>query len=579
MQTAVRGSLIEGGNLTVTTSLLSETEATPPAAPLHTPEIPHSDALLGAHSANEYTSLMHDVVDSLGRRFHGTEAATSANDRSQLQAAVDAVDLDTPGVGNVEALREVDALYADNAVWFHHPSYVAHLNCPVAVPAVAAEAMLAAINTSVDTYDQSEVATLMERRLIDWTCGHLGFDGGDGIFTSGGTQSNLQALFLARENVLAGFADGRGEAVDPGWDDADGRHEADDTGSDDSARRGDSASQGDALRRGGPTRPSRPDLLSRLRILATDQAHFSVSRAAFLLGLDAEAVVTVPTDAGGRMDAEALNATLLAIEANDAIPMAVVATAGTTDLGVIDPLESIAEICERADVWLHVDGAYGGGLLWAPRRAHLLDGIGRATSVTIDFHKTFFQPVSSSALLIRGSSLFAPTIHHHDYLNPEAEAVSADAEPNQVDKSLQTTRRFDALKLWTTLRARGAGEIGAMIDTVCDLAADVRQLLEEQADFEVLGASDLSTVLFRFTPATADPEACDELVPMIRRVLFRSGRAAVARTTIDGRPWLKLTLLNPDTGIDDITAVLDLVRATGHGILAGRHITTEGGAA
>lgn len=550
----------------MTTSLLYDTEATPTSAPLQTPEIPHpnaagtfsdrgahTDALLGAHSADEYTSLMHDVVDILGDRFRTTERAASAKERSGLQAAVDAVDLDTAGVGNAEALREVDALYADNAVWFHHPSYVAHLNCPVAVPAVAAEAMLAAINTSVDTYDQSEVATLMERRLIDWTCGHLGFAGGDGIFTSGGTQSNLQALFLARENVLAEAA---------------GHVEANDAES----------------RRGGPDlgAPNRRDLLSRLRILATDQAHFSVSRAAFLLGLDAEAVVTVPTGRSGRMDAEALNASLLAIEANDQIPMAVVATAGTTDLGVIDPLETIAEVCESANVWLHVDAAYGGGLLWAPQRAHLLDGISRATSVTIDFHKTFFQPVSSSALLIRDASLFAPTIHHHDYLNPEAEAQEADAEPNQVDKSLQTTRRFDALKLWTTLRARGAGEIGSMLDAVCDLATDVRALLEDQADFEVLGASDLSTVLFRFTPATADQVTCDELVPLIRRVLFRSGRAAIARTVIDGTPWLKLTLLNPDTRIDDVTAVLDLVRATGHGILAGRDLedaATEGGAA
>ena len=575
----------------MTTSLLYDTEATPTSAPLQTPEIPHTnsdlnaptaapevanptladvqnptrtDALLGAHSADEYTSLMHNVVDALGERFRTTERAASAKDRSGLQAAVDAVDLDTAGVGNAEALREVDALYADNAVWFHHPSYVAHLNCPVAVPAVAAEAMLAAINTSVDTYDQSEVATLMERRLIDWTCGHLGFAGGDGIFTSGGTQSNLHALFLARENVLAGLAERADESDRDGSDDAKPRRGGSDLGE-----------------------PTRRDQLSRLRILATDQAHFSVSRAAFLLGLDPEAVVTVPTDGTGRMDAEALNASLLAIEANDQVPMAVVATAGTTDLGVIDPLKTIAEVCDSANVWLHVDAAYGGGLLWAPQRAHLLDGISGATSVTIDFHKTFFQPVASSALLIRDASLFAPTIHHHDYLNPEAEAQAADAEPNQVDKSLQTTRRFDALKLWTTLRARGAGEIGVMIDAVCDLATDVRALLDDQADFEVLGASDLSTVLFRFTPSNADRATCDELVPLIRRVLFRSGRAAIARTVIDGTPWLKLTLLNPDTSIDDITAVLDLVRATGHGILAGRDLegtadiqgaVTEGGA-
>src|SRR5699024_10396010 len=293
MRTAIRCSSIEGGNLTVTTSLLYDTEATPVSAPLHTLDHPHTDALLGAHSADEYASLMHSVVDSLGERFRTTERAASAKDRTGLQAAVDAVDLDTAGVGNAEALREVDALYADNAVGFHHPSYVAHLNCPVAVPAVAAEAMLAAINTSVDTYDQSEVATLMERRLIDWTCGHIGFAGGDGIFTSGGTQSNLQALFLARESVLAGLVEGRsagtaaaragGRTVDAGDERVDAGDARVDTGD---AR----ADDGSDIRRGGPSdpsdRPTRRDRLSRLRILATDQAHFSVARAAFLLGLD-----------------------------------------------------------------------------------------------------------------------------------------------------------------------------------------------------------------------------------------------------------------------------------------------------
>ena len=508
------------------TSLLTDTPASPPDAAPTTANPPTelplrtNDALLGSHSADVYAELMHEVVDALAKRFTRVDAPASANDRASLETEVAGFDLDGHGVGNAAALREADDLYARNAVWFHHPSYVAHLNCPVAVPAVAAEAMLAAINTSVDTYDQSEVATIME------------------------------ALFLARENVL------RSHSVRPG--------------------------HGDEPRR---------DVMSRLRVLTTDQAHFSVSRAAHILGLDTEAVVSVATDAAGRMDAEALAELLRDIDETGGIAMAVVATAGATDLGVIDPLAAIVTVCEATNVWMHVDAAYGGGLLWAPRRKHLLEGIGRATSVTIDFHKTFFQPVSSSALLVRDHALFAPTLHHADYLNPEAEAQSAEAEPNQVDKSLQTTRRFDALKLWTTLRARGAGEIGAMLDTVCDLATEVRELLKAQPDFEVLGASDLSTVLFRFAPETADRAATDELVPMIRRVLFRSGRAAVARTTIDGTPWLKITLLNPATTAEDITTVLDLVRATGHGIIAGRYLetataapttataTTEGGVA
>ncbi|GEB24530.1 MAG: hypothetical protein ACTMKZ_11525 [Brevibacterium aurantiacum] len=133
------------------TSLLSDT----PTPLTDAASVRTGDALLGAHSADAYAELMHEVVDALAQRFTDVDAPTSANDRTSLEARVAGFDLDGQGIGNLAALREADDLYARNAVWFHHPSYVAHLNCPVAVPAVAAEAMLAAINTSVDTYDQS----------------------------------------------------------------------------------------------------------------------------------------------------------------------------------------------------------------------------------------------------------------------------------------------------------------------------------------------------------------------------------------------------------------------------------------
>ena len=392
------------------------------------------------------------------------------------------------------------------------------------LPAVAAEAMLAAINTSVDTFDQSLVATLMEQRLVHWTAERIGFGSGDGVFTSGGTQSNLQALFLARSR-------------------------AERTADEDRAA-----------------------LLPRLRVLATEAAHFSVARSARLLGLGEDAVVAVPADAAGRMDAGALREALSALEAAGSLPMAIVATAGTTDRGLIDPLPQIADAARDHDAWLHVDAAYGGGLLLSRTRRHLLDGIEHADSVTVDYHKTCFQPVSSSALIVRERADLAATAHHADYLNPAAEAASEDAEPNQVDKSLQTTRRFDGLKLWTTLRSLGPDAIGDMVDACCDLAAEVRDLMAEDPDLHVLGTTDLSTVLFRFRPDGLDDSRADALQPLIRRILFHSGRAMVARTTIDGTPWLKLTLLNPDTTLLDVAAVLDLVRATGRGLLAGSRL-------
>ena len=463
--------------------------------------------LLTSSTADVYRSLIARTTSRVADRFAETAQPASGASRVELQQLVDAVDLAGSGIGTPSAIREIDELFLAHAVWFHHPMYAAHLNCPVALPAVAAESVLAAVNTSVDTYDQSAVGTLMERRLIELATGWAGFSAGDGVFTSGGTQSNLHALFLAREAALAALSSPRSEAI------------------------------------------------PRLVVLATASSHFSVGKSALLLGLAEDAVIEVADDGEGRMLPSALDAALTAASAAGRVPMAVVATAGTTDRGVIDPLALLADVCETHGVWMHVDAAYGGGLLVSPRRRHLLDGIERARSVTVDFHKSFFQPVSSSAILVREPRDLAAGAWHADYLNPVE-----NEEPNQVDKSLQTTRRFDALKLWVTLRAMGADGVGALFDEVIDLAASVGDLVEADPDLELVGRTQLSTVLFRVRPDGASPAAQDALVAGVRRVLFESGRALVAKTVIDGRPCLKLTLLNPETTLDDVRAILGMVK-------------------
>ena len=475
--------------------------------------------LLSAASADAYVDALRGTVDRVATRFRTTTQPFSGASREHLQALVDAADLDGPGCGTPAALREVDDLFAQHAVWFHDPAYTAHLNCPVALPAVAAEAVLAAVNPSVDTYDQSTVGTLMERRLVAWTAGRLGFVAGGGVFTSGGTQSNLHALLVAREHALV----------------------------------------------------SRPGAaLADLVVLATASSHFSVQRSARLLGLAPDAVRLVPVDERGRLRPDALAIALRRIEREGRHAMAVVATAGTTDRGCVDPLAAIADVCDAQDVWLHVDAAYGCGLLVSRTRRHLLDGVERARSVTVDFHKAFFQPVSSSALVVRHAADLRLVAHHHDYLNPAGED-----EPNQVDVSLQTTRRFDALKLWATLRALGPDRLGEMVDATIDLTAAVHDVVDADPDLRLLSPTDLSTVLFRYQPAGLDDARVDALVGRVRRVLFDSGRALVARTTLDGRPCLKLTLLNPATTVDDVRGVLDLVRQTAAGLLEGEDLLRQ----
>jgi L-2,4-diaminobutyrate decarboxylase len=481
------------------------------------PPPPTAPPLLDATSVPELGRQLDLARDLVLESIAGAGVPASSATPAVLRGAVEAVDLDRP-VTVEGALDEVRRLYLDHAVWFHHPRYQAHLNCPVAISAVAADLIASAVNTSVDTWDQSGGATLIEHRLVEWTAQRAGLGSdADGIFTSGGTQSNLQALVLAR-----GEARIRGVAPE------------------------------------------------RMRVLASTNAHFSTTRAAALLGLPAGAVVRVPVDAAGRMLVAELEEALVDVAVEGAHAMAVVATAGTTDHGAIDPLAEVAEVCARYDAWLHVDAAYGGGLLVSRTRRHLLDGIERADSVTVDYHKTWFQPVASSALLVRRAATLRHGTHHADYLNPRDDGP--DAVPNQVDKSLQTTRRFDALKLWMTLRTLGPDHIGDLLDAVIELAAEVREELAGDPELAVVPATDLSTVLFRWRRPGLGEDELDRANDQARELLLATGAASVARTTLDGRVWLKLTLLNPATTLQDVRDVLDLVR--GHA----RHAADELGA-
>ncbi|MEC4014908.1 aspartate aminotransferase family protein [Streptomyces sp. H27-D2] len=478
-----------------------------------------------------YRKSLTDGIERVAAKLTQTERPFTGITPDRLAPEISAIDLDEPLGDPGAALDELETVYLRDAVYFHHPRYLAHLNCPVVIPAVLGEAILSAVNSSLDTWDQSAGGTLIERRLIDWTTERIGLGAdADGIFTSGGTQSNLQALLLARDEACR-------------------------------------LEQAEQSERSGFDAPvSKTEIIPRLRILASECSHFSITKSATLLGLGADSVIPVPCDRNKRMHTVALARELDRCRQDGLLVMAVVATAGTTDFGSIDPLPEIADLCERAGTWLHVDAAYGCGLL-VSRRRELLDGIERADSVTVDYHKSFFQPVSSSALLVRDRSTLRHVTYYADYLNP-ARSV-AERIPNQVDKSIQTTRRFDALKLWMTLRIMGADAIGELFDDVVDRAADGWKLLNDDPRFEVVTEPQLSTLVFRYVPpAGVSPALTDRVNRHARQALAASGEAVVAGTVVDGRHYLKFTLLNPRTSLSDIAAVLDLLADHAGGYLA-----------
>ncbi|MFF0485364.1 pyridoxal phosphate-dependent decarboxylase family protein [Streptomyces sp. NPDC004779] len=273
-------------------------------------------------------------------------------------------------------------------------------------------------------------------------------------------------------------------------------------------------------------------------------AHHSVRRAAWLLGLPEP--LTLPTP-HGVLDPETVARTLAGLEG----PVLLAATAGTTDEGLVDPLPELADACAAHGAELHVDAAYGGPLLLSRTHRPLLAGLDRARTVGLDLHKLGWQPAAAGLLAVRDPADLTALAHTAAYLNADDDTEAG--LPDLLGRSLRTTRRPDVLKAAVTLRALGRSGLGALADLCMERAQDLADLVEKAPGLELRARPALTTVLFR--PAGAR----DERVAAIRRTLLTDGRAVLGRAEADGRLWLKATLLNPHTTLDDLAQLISLV--------------------
>ncbi|MEV7419976.1 aminotransferase class V-fold PLP-dependent enzyme [Streptomyces sp. NPDC089919] len=399
------------------------------------------------------------------------------------------------GTGAEEALTTLVRLFAHGAADPAHPRCVAHLHTPPLALAAAADLAAGALNPSLDSWDQAPAASATEALVTRALATELyGTPHADALVTTGGTEANQLALLLARERARA-------------------HH----------------------------TRP--------LHVVHGANAHHSVPRAAWLLGLPAPHRLPTPD---GTLDPVRLDEALAQIPA----PVLVTATAGTTDAGLIDPLEDIAAVCARHRAELHVDAAYGGLLALSPRHRPLLAGIRHATSITLDLHKLGWQPVAAGLFAVPHARLLTPLAHQADYLNA---ADDTDAGlPDLLGRSLRTTRRADVLKIAVTLRALGRTGLAALVDDTCATAHRFAELLDAHPRFELYAPPTISTVLFR--PAGTD----DAHLAAQRRTLLHDGTAVLGRAAAGGRLWLKATLLNPHTTLRDLTELISLLEGSTH---------------
>jgi len=446
------------------------------------------------------------AVESLRRPTSGPRSSLTPTALHQLVGSLEICPDD--GVNLDKVLAELGSVIWSNGVVPNDPNCVAHLHPPTLVPAVVTELTIAATNQSMDSWDQSPAATEVELHLMSWLADLIGFpDTGSGVMTSGGTASNVLAITLARSWAAKKIGV-------------------------------------DVLKTGLPREAA------SWRILCSDQAHFSVQRAAAQLGLGRDSVISVETTPLGSMDVAAVDRALDQMTRTGLVPMAIVATAGTTDLGAIDPLVDIAERAHCYGTWFHVDAAVAGAFLLSDRLRTTLSGIEHADSVTVDFHKLWWQPFNASALAIRDAERFDLLRVKSNYLDrgDELEGVV-----NLVGRSLDTSRRFDAAKVVATLRTLGRHALAAMLEHLVDLANYAGSSIDAHPQLELVAPPASVTCVF------SAPGFSDEDLRNVQQRLLARGEMILGRTRIKDRAALKFTFMNPLSTTGDVDQLVDLV--------------------
>jgi aromatic-L-amino-acid/L-tryptophan decarboxylase len=415
-----------------------------------------------------------------------------------------------------ELLGHLRSLVLESSMYPGHPGFLAYISGAGTVPGAAADLLAAALNQNGGAFRLSPGATTIEEHLVRWLAGRFGLpDGAGGLVVAGGAVANLVGLKVARD------------------------------------RAGEDA-RGSGLRAGPP-----------LAFYASTESHVVQQRAADLLGLGSEAVRLIAVDDRWRMRPDALAEALERDLAAGVVPAAVIATAGTTATGAIDPLPEIADLCERHGAPLHVDACYGGPAALADDLRPLLDGIERADSIAVDAHKWLYTPLLGGCVLVRDSRQLAASFA------TEATYVWLDEALREgVDLTLHGpdfSRGFAALRIWLSLLAHGRAAYGRRIAHDAALARYLGALVDEHPDFELMAPVSLSICCFRYAPAAlrGDEDRLDRLNERLMMAVMSDGRVYCSNAVLNGRFCLRACIVNFRTEAEHMELLLEV--AAEHG--------------
>ncbi|MDE2747581.1 MAG: aminotransferase class I/II-fold pyridoxal phosphate-dependent enzyme [Chloroflexota bacterium] len=400
-------------------------------------------------------------------------------------------------------LEQFERQVVDTSNRVDHPRFFAYIPLANNFASVMADALAAGYNIFNAVWLQGPGAAQIERLTVDWLRQIFGFPAAaGGTFVSGGSVANLTALAVAREIQLRG--DMR-EAV----------------------------------------------------AYCSDQIHFAVSRGLRLLGFAPGQLRKIPSDENFRLPLEALRAAIAEDRAAGRRPFCVIASAGTTNTGAVDPLDALADLCLDENLWLHVDGAYGAPAVLTPQGAEALKGLERAHSLALDAHKWLFQPIECSVVLLRDRHWLPATFKERAEYLKDVEAEGE--EINFMYQGIQLTRQFRALKLWMSFKVFGLDAISEAIAAGFANAELAERLLRAAGCWEIVTPAGMAIVTFRYTPANGDQTLADRVTQDLVERLRRDGDAFASGTQLRGKPVMRLCANNPRTTPADLEKTIQLM--------------------
>lgn len=438
---------------------------------------------------------------SLAEQPIGRTASTAEMGRVLGEAAPEA------GQPFADVLARFEEQIAPFAFRVNHPRFLAFVPGAPSFPSILGDWLCAAANFFCGVWLEAAGPTQVELAVLDWFKEWLGYPKeAHGLLTGGGSEANLTALVVARERVP--FAD-RGRCV----------------------------------------------------LYVSAQRHWSVDRAAKVIGLHPDQVQPVPAEADLKTHAAALQRLVHADRAAGRLPWAVVANAGATNTGTVDPLAELAGVCRAENLWLHVDAAYGWAGVLTEEGKSALDGIALADSITLDPHKWLAQTFEAGCLLVRDGKLLAETFAlRPDYMQ---DVTPDEGEVNFADCGIALTRRFRALKIWLSVQWLGTDWFRGLVERSCRLAEHAQRLLETAGCFEIVHPRQLSIVCFRYVRPDRTEADLDRLNERLARDLLNTQRAFLSSTRVHGKFALRMCFINWRTTAADVAEIVGRLQDLG----------------